>query len=129
MTKSELSQLFYLNREIEREQERLASLEEAATDTSVKISGMPFVGGMSDKTAIAAEIADAKAIIKAKQIAAVAEYNRLIRYINSVNDSFIRQILGLRYIDGKSWQGIANEIGGNTADSIRMAHNRFLRKN
>ena len=65
-TKKELSNLFFLNLEIEKEKQRLSELEAAATDTSAKISGLPHVSGISDKTAIAAEIADTRNIIDAK---------------------------------------------------------------
>ncbi|MEG1276260.1 MAG: hypothetical protein RSD27_11325 [Ruthenibacterium sp.] len=127
MTKKELSQLWYLNREIEQEQERIAQLRAAATDTSAKISGLPRGGGISDKTAIAALIADSDAIIRAKTQLCIVEYNRLNRYIASVEDSLTRQVLSLRYVDGLSWTAVAAHVGGgNTADSVRMAHNRFL---
>lgn len=127
MTKKELSQLYWINREIQKEKERLAELEAAATNTAAKISGLPHVSGISDKTAIAAQIADCKAIIEAKINLSVVEYNKLNRYIASIDDSYIRQILRLRYICGYNWTYVANQIGGgNTADSVRMAHNRFL---
>jgi len=131
MTKKELSQLYYLNREIEREKRRLRELEEASTRVTARVSGLPFgaSGGNNSPTALGADIADAKAIIEAKTKASIAEYNRLVRYINSIDDSFIRQILMLRYVDCLSWNAIAQEIGGNTADSVRMAHNRFLAHN
>lgn len=127
MTPKELSNLFYLNIEIEREEERLKSLEEAATNISTQISGLPHVSGISDKTALASEIADTKAIIEHKNKEAIIEYNRIMRYIAKIDDSYMRQIITLRYIDGRSWANIAMIIGGNnTPDSIRMAHNRFL---
>lgn len=127
MTKKELSQLYWINREIKKEKERLAELEAAATNTAAKISGLPHVSGISDKTAIAAQIADCKAIIEAKINLSVVEYNKLNRYIASIDDSYIRQILRQRYILGYSWTKVAYQIGGgNTADSVRMAHNRFL---
>lgn len=128
MTKKELSQLYWLNREIDENKARLAELEAAATNTAVKISGLPHVAGISDKTAIAAEIADVREIIKAKTAISVVEYNRINRYIASVDDSLMRQILSLRYINGLSWQQVAMSIGGgNTEDGVRMAHNRYLR--
>ena len=129
MTKKELSQLYWLNREIDNNKKRLAELEDAATDTSFKITGLPHVAGISDKTAIAAEIADTKAIIKAKTDISVVEYNRLNRYIASVDDSLMRQILTYRHINGLSWKQVAENVGGgNTEDSVRKAHNRYLKK-
>ena len=127
MTKKELSQLYWINREIKKEKERLAELEAAATNTAAKISGLPHVSGISDKTAIAAQIADCKAIIEAKINLSVVEYNKLNRYIASIDDSYIRQILRQRYILGYSWTKVAMGLGvKNTPDGVRKAHNRFL---
>lgn len=127
MTKAELSQLFYLNREIEAEQRRIAELEAKATNISAKVIGMPGGAGISDKTAIAAEIADCKAIVQAKAEQCIHEYNRLCRYINSVDDSFMRQILKLRYINGLAWNQVAESMG-TSEYSAKKAHSRFLKK-
>ena len=126
VTKKELSQLYYLNHEIEQERRRLRELEAAATSVSPKITGLPHINKISDKTAIAAQIADCRAVIEAKLKLSVIEYNRLNRFIASVDDSLMRQILSLRYVDGFSWQRIAFIGGGNSADSVRMLINRFL---
>lgn len=129
LTKKELSQLYYLNREIAQEKRKLAELEAAATDTGAKITGLPHIGGISDKTAIAAAIADSRNIIEALTKAAIAEYNRLVRYIASVDDSLMRQILTLRHIDGLSWVAVAMRVGGgNTEASVKMAYSRYLKR-
>lgn len=129
MTKEELSQLYWLNREIEREERRLKELEAAATDTSAKITGLPRMGGLTDKTEIAVEIADSKKIIETKKKLCLIEYNRLMRYIANVPDSLMRQILTYRHIEGMNWYRVARAIGGgNTADGVRKAHDRFLQK-
>lgn len=127
MTIQELSQLFWLKREIEREYERLTQLEEAATATTPQWSGPPAAGLVADKTAIAAQIADARTVIEAKLELAVVEYNRLNRYIASIDDSLIRQIIALRFVDGLSWRQVALRAGGgNTEDSVRKAVKRYL---
>ena len=129
MTIKELSQLYHLNREIEQEKHRLQELEAAAINTASSITGLPHVGGISDKTAIAAQIADSKAIIEAKIALSVVEYNRLNRYINSVEDSLTRQILSLRFVNGLSWNQVAMSIGGgNTADGARKKVTRYLKQ-
>ncbi len=128
MTQKELSQLYWLNREIEADKIRLAELEAAATGETSKITGLPHAPGISNKTAIAAEIADVRTVIKAKSEMAVVEYNRLNRYIARVEDSLIRQIMSLRYVDGLSWRQVAYCIGGgNTEDGVRVAVSRYLR--
>ena len=53
-------------------------------------------------------------------------------FIDNIDDSLTRRIFEYRYIKGKvmpSWQTVAFKVGGgNTTDSVRKAHERFLRK-
>lgn len=129
MTKAELSQLYYLNREIEAEQRRIAELEAKATNISAKVTGMPGGAGISDKTAIAAEIADCRAIVQAKVEQSIHEYSRLCRYIAGIDDSFMRQIISLRFINGLTWNQVAQRIGGgNTEEGVKKACYRYIRK-
>ena len=130
MTKRELSQLYWLNREIEEDKRKLTELEAAAEGGTAKITGMPHVSGngrsIENYTVLIAEQRD---LIEAKIRQTVILYNRLNRYIATVPDSLMRQILSLRYINGLSWFQVAQHIGGgNTADSVRKAHDRFLQK-
>jgi len=129
MTVKELSQLRYLKREIERDEERLVEMEGLATSTTARITGLPRIKGVADKTALAAGIADIKEEIQAKKQMCLTEYLRLMSYIKNIKDSNMRQIFTLRYINEMSWIHVAAHIGGNnTEDSVRMAHNRFLKK-
>lgn len=122
MTKRELSQLYYLNREIEQETKRLLEFK----DEKAKITGLPYIDKMAD-TSLNAQIKDCETIIQAKRMATIAEYNRLVRYIAGIDDSLIRQILTLRYINGFNWVQVSIHIGGgNTADGVRKIHDRFL---
>ena len=143
MTKKELSQLYYLNREIEMLKRQLSDLEDrqdgCICDT-VKASSTDYpytlhnitVSGTSDPQAAynrRAEIRETKALISLKIEQRDIEYGRLIRYINGVDDSLIRQILTYRYINGFNWTQVAMHIGGgNTADSVKKACYRFLDK-
>ena len=141
MTKKELSQLYYLNREIEMLKKQLSDLEDRQDDYicgTVKASSADYpytlhsitVSGASDPQAAynrRAEIRETKALILLKIEQCDIEYGRLIRYINGVDDSLMRQILTYRYINGFNWTQVAMHIGGgNTADSVRMMHNRHL---
>lgn len=129
MTKKELSQLYWLNREIEEQQRRLDELEYLATSCTSNITGMPKSQGVIDKISkYAAEIGDLKSLLDLNIKKCFYELNRLNRYIESVEDSQMRMILSLRYVNGLTWEQIAFSIGGSTADSIRMSHDRFLRK-
>lgn len=104
-------------------------LESAATSITQNISGMPGSGRKSDKTAIAAEIADLKKIIHSKKEMCVAHYNQIMRYVASIDDSLIRQVITYRHLDMMKWRDIAQKIGGgNSEDGIRMAYKRYLER-
>ena len=129
ITRKDLSQLYYLKREIRSDEQRLQDLRDAATKITQSMSGMPGSGKKSDKTAIAAEIADLESIIQSKNKMCVAHYNRLMRYVAEVDDSFMRQIITYRHVDMMKWRDIAQKIGGgNTEDGIRMAYKRFVER-
>lgn len=134
MTLKELSQLYYLNREIERDKQRLEALRSKSTSLSGQsLTGMPS-GTSIDGSSIdryIAEIVDLEAIISAKITQCLHERNRLERYIADIPDSLTRQIFTLRFINGLSWVQVAWHLGGyNTADSVRMTCNRYIeRKN
>ena len=128
MTKKEMSQLFHLNREIERDKARLAELEAAATGITQRITGLPGGGIPEDKIArYASEIADLKAIIELNIQRCWYELNRLNRYIAEVEDSETRQILSLRFVSGLTWRQVAASMGeGYTEDYARKRVERFF---
>ena len=131
MTLKELSQLYYLNREIERDQERLEQLR-----ARVSAPGSPNYDGMLKSPSFEnrleryiAEIVDLEAIIQAKITQCSHERARLERYIAEIPDSLTRQIFTLRFVEGLSWQRVAFGVGGDcTADGARMACNRYIKK-
>ena len=129
MTIKELSQLYWLNREIEEDKRRLDELEAMTTSPkSPKYDGMPHAPGYSDTLArCVAEIVDLKAIIAAKQIQCIHERTRLERYISGIPDSLTRQIFALRFINGLNWHQTAMRVGGgNTDESVRKRVYRYL---
>ncbi len=129
LIKKELSQLYYLNREIEQLQARLTELESLATSCTANITGMPRANGISDKIGkYASEIADLKSLLDLNLKKCFYELNRLNRYIQSVDDSEMRMILSLRYVNGLCWEQVAASISVYASgDSVRKAHDRFLR--
>lgn len=131
MTKKELSQLYYLKKEIKEQQRRIAELEAAATKCTANISGMPSGRGISDKVGqYAAQIADLKAILDLNIKKCFYELNQIDRYIQSVDDPLIRQIMMYRFENHMSWRQIERAIGGNNnAESLRKRLFRYLRKN
>lgn len=130
MTKKELSQLYYLKKEIKEQQRRIAELEAAATNCSTKITGLPSGKGISDKIGnYAAQLADLKALLDLNLKKCFYELNRIDRFIQSVEDPLIRQILLYRFEKHMSWRQIARAIGGNnTSESLRKKLHRYLAK-
>ncbi len=132
MTVKELSQLYWLGREIEADQKRLDELEQlAASPSGAKLSGMPrapFSGGSAVER-LAAEIVDLQAIIAARQIQCIHERARLERWIREVPDSLTRQIFHLRFVDGLTWAQVAAQIGGGNTDAgVKMICYRYLKR-
>lgn len=132
MTLKELSQLYYLNREIERDQERMEKLRaRASAPGSPSYDGMPKSSGFGNRLEnYIAEIIDLEAIIQAKITQCLHERNRLERYIAEIPDSLTRQIFQLRFINGLTWVQIAFSVGGgNTEGSVKMTCYRYIKKN
>lgn len=130
MTVRELSQLYYLKREIELDKERLARLRQSALSHSSAVTGMPRGAKGGDRVAsLAAEMADLTALIETKIIQCVYEKRRLERFIAQIPDSITRQVFTLRFVEGMSWRQVARALGGgNNAENVKKICYRFLEK-
>ena len=132
MTLKELSQLYYLTREIEADQKRLEELERLAGSASISnLTGMPHAPSRNDSKVerMAAEIVDLQAIIAARQIQCIHERARLERWISEIPDSLTRQIFSYRFVDRLTWIQVALRIGGgNTAGGVSERCYAYLRK-
>ena len=129
MTLKELSQLYYLNREIEMDKRRLQDLEVKAVSCSADLTGMPHASGVSDRVGrYAADIVDLKGIIEAKLQQCIYERSRLERFIVGIDDSLLRQIFTYRFVNGLPWEQVAACVGGgNTPGSVKMMCYRYLK--
>ena len=148
MKKKELSQLYYLNKEIAQLEQHKQEIQHqirnlGKTSDAVKGSSpsYPFVLHsilvtgirVKDKERVLrlkADLADIEKLIELRSQQCVVEYSRTMRYINTIDDSLIRQILTLRFVNNLPWNQVASSIGGgNTEDGVRKACIRFLQKN
>jgi DNA-directed RNA polymerase specialized sigma24 family protein len=108
MTLKELSQLYYLNREIEMDRRRLEELRSKAESPQ-----SPAL----------------EATIKAKQERCIQERDRLERFISSIDDNLTRQIFTMRCACGLSWAEIAAKVGGgNTTQGVMRRIYRAFEK-
>lgn len=129
MTLKELSQLYYLNREIEDLKFKISELEAKATDTSVKITGMPHSAGAGDKIGRAvAELDYYRAKLTDRLERWCIELIRLNDYISACPDSLTRQILTYRFVNGLSWNQVAANVGMSATEySVKHIAYRYIK--
>lgn len=130
MTKKELKQIYYINREIilwKRELERVRSESEVKGQ---EITGMPRGGNISDTTGErAAREIDIELIILGKLKEIQVQRRMIMGYMDSIEDSFIRQLVYYRHVLLMKWEEIAEAMGGEcNSRSLKMAHSRWLNK-
>lgn len=131
MTLNDLSRLWYLNREIELDEERLAELEDMAVSITSPLSDMPSGKGGINRSLeeVAVKIANIKEIINRKKERCIHEREVLEDYISTVPDSLVRMVLILRFINGLPWAQVASSIGGKcTEDSVKKICYRWIRE-
>lgn len=130
MTLRELSQLYWLRKEITVNQRRLDELRGRAASIPAGVGdGIPRGSGEHRPVEeLAVEIADLCALIRIRQRQCVREKIRLERYIAGIEDSLTRQIFRLRFVDGLRWEEVAARIGGVSEHSVKKTCYRHLRR-
>lgn len=125
MTYKELYNIRYYSKEILRLKNRIAELRTAAESTVSGNGGMPS-GGISDKVGSnAAKIADLE--IKLNQICQrrIDEEIKIMDFVAGLQSARLRLIIQLFFIDGLSWNAVADRIGG-TDNSCKQFCKRKL---
>lgn len=73
-------------------------------------------------------IENRKNTLKTLELEILRQLSDIEEFINSLSDSYIRQIVTLRVIKGLTWLEVAEKVGGgNTEDSVRMMFNRCFK--
>ena len=129
MTEKQLNQIYYLSKEKKMWEGKLKELTEIKA-VSYDNSG---AGHNSDISSPVVRLAEQREKIREIISAKLAEISyverEILEYINTIDDSLVRQIMIHRHIELRSWVQVANAIGGNnTAESVRKIHDRFLQK-
>ena len=126
MTKNELKQVFYLDKELKALIIERDKLQERIGSSGKWIDGMPRGSGTGDPTGnLASEIANCKLMITCKELEIQIQKRRVIQFIDQIDDSVMRQIVFFRCVALKPWNRVAEEVGnGLTANGARMAFNR-----
>lgn len=129
MTIKELSQIYYLKKEIASLKGKIAELEAKATDTSAKITVMPHTSGTSDKVgALSSDAADYRTLLSDALERHNIELIRLNEYIERCDDSLTRQILRYRFVECMKWCDVVEAIGGTSEYAVKHTVYRYIRK-
>ena len=130
MTIKELSQYYYLTREIEDLKDRIREAETQATNMSVKLDCAPKAGRSQNKIALSVErIVLYKNQLQDRLERCQEELIKLNQFISKCDDSVTRMILTCRFVHCMSWRQVAIKVGGrHTAESVRKICNRFIKK-
>lgn len=130
ITISELNNLRHIEKEIQILQERIEELETEAARVTPILTGFPGKGSGGDRIgAVVEQIIEEKEKLEAALQQRQEERRKAMRFINSIDDSQLRTIFILRFVSGKSWNKVADYIGGgNTEQSVWMRVFRYLKK-
>ena len=131
MTKRQLNSVRLYNSELRLLRRHLNELEEKRGISSIAYDGQPHgtnVGKPTEEQAVA--IADTIMKIRILEEKIQIEKDIIWDYITKIQDTKIRQIIILRFIDGKSWFKVSLEMGGDaTEEGCRKAFERFFNDN
>lgn len=130
MTVKELSEVYYIQKIINRYDEKIAQLYASLEPGGMNLSGMPRdpspKNRMVEVIAKVDELKRKKRIEEAKQQVAGI---KLDKFIEECDNPQIRIILMYRFVDFLKWEAVAAKLGGNnTEDSVKKACYRFLKK-
>lgn len=128
MTKKELSRYYYLEKEIKKDREEITDLNTKLTHITQVLSDLPKGSPQRDRIdEIIDELARRDNLLHEKIVRAEKERNRILQYINGIDDSLIRIIIQYRYLNLLTWPKVAYFVGGNnTPDGVRMMSDRYI---
>lgn len=94
------------------------------------IEGVPTVEYERKRTSLLSKkllLNNRKAALEILEFELLQKTNEVEEFIASIDDSRMRRIINLRFIEKLSWNKVADHIGGgNTEDGVRMMFNRFM---
>ncbi len=139
MIKKELTEINYLKKEINLLRQKLQELSYGDNESIVadKVKGsmdqFPYlprsftIVGREEMSEECLEQRNQMAVkIRAKTQALMEMVNNAFQYIESIQDSNVRQIFTYRYIDGLTWEQ-TGECMSYSWETVRKKHDKFLK--
>lgn len=133
VTIKELSTVYVLQKEIEWYDRKIDDLRAQRTAISAPAfdkepNGKNDSPGRENKIeALTAEIIDLEELMRLHRQQRVVEHQRLERYIQSVDDPVVRQIMQMRFAELKGWNEIAAEMHY-TPDAVKKRLYRYVER-
>lgn len=131
----------YLEERIPKLEKRIADIEAgemvrdkvyggSGGEQGFNIEGVPVIEYHEKKTDLILKknlLEERKKLLGTLELELLWHINEIEKFVRSIEDSHIRNIVRLRVVDGKTWNEVADIVGGgNTEDSVKKAFHRFL---
>ena len=129
MTIQALSVYYNARKALDLQRDILKRLEAAAVPGAQNLDGMPHGHGVSDKVGdLAIEIAGTRDKVKDLEAEADRALEFVTRYIDTIDENFIRVVFRLRFVRCLTWHEAAEIVGGsNTGNSLLLMCKRYLK--
>ncbi|HEY9060967.1 MAG TPA: RNA polymerase subunit sigma-24 [Pseudobacteroides sp.] len=135
MTQKDLSKIAAIQSEIRviKNQIGYADIPYAADSVKGSSNVFPYVERSFmvkgyDYEAYYAKLNRLQSKLKRKLDELMDERDKVLEYTNTLDDSLLRQIIILKYINGMTWEQIGGEVGY-SARTVRRKHSKFFSKN
>ena len=128
MTLAELNGHLDLVQQLQKTEELIQGLWNAAVPGAQKLDGMPHASGVNDKVGVlGAEIADMETQRDALKEQIARSEETIAVWIAGIEDNTTRLVFRLRFIRGMPWKTVASVLGGrNSEDGVKSICYRFL---
>lgn len=127
MTKDMLQQYMSLQAEIKELEEEIERNKIVVSDTVSGSSDVwPYTQHSVMVKGLPSEVYTLNAILSKRSKRLQEQRKEIERFLDSIEDSQIRRIIKLKYIEGKTWQQVAFKIGHHDEQYPRRKLERFL---
>lgn len=120
MNDKELSQYFYLKKEVEDLENRIKEFGDGVK--SMRYKDISVTSSHNTKSIQETKV-ELVALLTEKRITALEQYIKIERYIEEVSDPEIRSIMRYRFLDLKKW----NEIDNLTHNGIDYSKKKYYK--
>ncbi len=130
MTKEDLMQVYYINKEIIMWKEELERLKNLSYVQGAGIGTVSKGGRISDKVSeLALKKAEVEEKIREKLVELEKVKTEVTSYILDIDDCQTRLIFKLRCLNLMTWNAVADRVGGmNSENSVKKRFYRYLDK-